>query len=295
MDRQGRVTVYTGSSPHGQGHETAFAQLASQEFGIPLERVTVVWGDTAQVPVGIGTFGSRSAATGGSAVVDASRKLKSKLLEEASKVLETPAESLVIRGGEIFSKRDRQQQTPLLSLESLLEKLNLNEASAESVFDLKSMVYSSGAHLCALTLDVESGKVEIARYVVVEDCGRMINRVIVEGQLHGGVIHGVGGALLEKLEYDPDGNLLSTSLMDYCIPSAVDSPGLELFHETTPSKVTLDGAKGVGESGTIGSYAAIINALNDAISQAGSSVQLNIAPSTFDSIYSALIPTGEES
>jgi carbon-monoxide dehydrogenase large subunit len=141
-------------------------------------------------------------------------------------------------------------------------------------------------------LDVELGKVKIVKYVVVEDCGTMINKTIVEGQLHGGVMHGVGGALFERLAYDDEGNLLSSTFMDYNIPEAPDSPDVEVFHKVTPSTATLDGVKGVGESGTNAAYAAVMNAVNDALSQVGAGLELNMAPATPDSIFSALKMNG---
>ncbi len=290
LDKSGKVKVYTGSSPHGQGEETTFAQLASEELGVPLESVTVVWGDTTLIPKGIGTYGSRSAATGGSAVVDASRKLKAQLLARASEALGVDAKSLEIRGGALV--RASRPDVVLATLRDVLAKQRADEVSASSVFTLTGMSYSSGVHLCALTLDVELGKVKIVKYVVVEDCGRMINKTIVEGQLHGGVLHAVGGALFERLAYDSEGNLLSSNFMDYNIPTALDSPNVEVFHETTPSTVTLNGAKGVGESGTNGSYAAVINALNDALSQLGTGAEVNMAPATPDAIFRILSAIG---
>jgi len=286
LERNGRVTVYTGSSPHGQGEETTFAQLASEELGVPFDKVAVVWGDSVLVPYGIGTFGSRSAATGGSAVVDACRKLKTKLFAKVSEVTGTDAQALAIHDGRIVNTS--QPNAKPLSITEILEKMELPEISAESTYRLGSMDYSSGVHLCALTLDVQLGKVKIVKYVVVEDCGRMINKTIVEGQLHGGVIHAVGGALFEKLAYDDQGNLLTSTLMDYSIPTALDSPNIEVFHEVTPSTITLNGAKGVGESGTNAGYAAVINALNDALSNVRPGTQVNMAPATPDSIFAAL-------
>ena len=286
LEKNGKVTVYTGSSPHGQGEETTFAQLASEELGVPLDKIAVVWGDSVLVPVGIGTFGSRSAATGGSAVVDASRKLKAKLLAKASEITGTELRALAIRDGRLVDTEQPGAKLPTLA--QILEKLGPGEISAESRFRLASMDYSSGVHLCALTLDVELGKAKIVKYVVVEDCGRMINKTIVEGQLHGGVIHAVGGALFEKLAYDDQGNLLTSTLMDYSIPTSLDSPNIEVFHEVTPSTITLNGAKGVGESGTNAGYAAVMNALNDALSNVRPGAQVNVAPATPESIFAAL-------
>ena len=272
LDRRGNVTVYTGSSPHGQGIETTFAQLASEELNVPLGRVSVVWGDSVQVPMGIGTFGSRSAVTGGSAVVDASRKLKAQLVD--------------ISKGALIDASINRPGSPTIA--EVLEKQGLAELSAESIYKVGSMSYSSGVHLCALTLDVDTGKAKIVRYVVVEDCGRIINKKVVEGQLHGGVVHAIGGALLEKLGYDDQGNLLTTTFMDYCIPTALDTPDVEVYHETTPSTETLNGAKGVGESGTIVGYAAVMNAVNDALSNVRPGAQVNLAPATPDSIFAAI-------
>ena len=286
VNRNGAVTVYTGSSPHGQGEETTFAQLASEELGVPLGAVHVVWGDTALIPRGVGTFGSRSAATGGSAVVDATRKLKSQLLAKASEVLAAQGHSVEIRGGAFVDSSN--PEVVLGTFGDLLERMHVDDVSAGTVFTLKESSYSSGVQLCALTLDVELGKIKIVRYVVVEDCGTMINKTIVEGQLHGGVLHGIGGALFEKLAYDEEGNLLTTTFMDYNIPEAPGSPDVEVFHRVTPSTATLDGVKGVGESGTNAAYAAVMNAVNDALSQVRPGLELNLAPATPNSIFSAL-------
>jgi carbon-monoxide dehydrogenase large subunit len=272
LDRSGKVNVYTGSSPHGQGIETTFAQLASEELNVPIDRVSVIWGDSVLVPAGIGTFGSRSAVTGGSAVVDACRKLKAQLVAASNGRL-TDA-----------SKRGPGE----LTIAEVLDKRGLAELSSESTYKVEGMSYSSGVHVCALTLDAELGRVKIVKYVVVEDCGRIINKKVVEGQLQGGVIHAIGGALLEKLVYDDQGNLLNSTFMDYCIPTALDSPDVEVFHEATPSEETLNGAKGVGESGTIVGYAAVMNALNDALSVVRPGAQVNVAPATPDSIMAAI-------
>ena len=286
LDRNGKVTVYTGSSPHGQGIETTFAQLASEELKVPLDRVSVVWGDSVLVPAGVGTFGSRSAVTGGSAVVDASRKLRAQLFARVSELTGTKAEALSISDGRLVNTSRPSAELPTIA--EILERLGLAEMSAESTYKVSSMSYSSGVHLCALTLDAELGTVKILRYVVVEDCGTMINKKIVEGQLHGGVVHAVGGALFEKLAYDEQGNLLTGTLVDYGIPTALDSPDVEVFHEVTPSTGTLNGTKGVGESGTIVGYAAVMNALNDALSLVRPGARVDVAPATPDSILAAI-------
>ncbi|HZW57518.1 MAG TPA: xanthine dehydrogenase family protein molybdopterin-binding subunit [Nitrososphaerales archaeon] len=293
LNKRGEVQVYTGSSPHGQGHETAFAQLASEELGVPFEKVKVMWGDTTLIPRGIGTFGSRSASAGGSAVVDASRKLKAILLGKASKLLDTDRNSLDIRNGCIVEAK--QPEKPLIGLGEIVDKLGMSEISADSKFAAKSTAsHSSGVHLCALSLDTETGMVRIEKYVIVEDCGRIINKAIVEGQLHGGVISGVGGALLEKMVYDNDGNLLTSDFLNYSIPTSSDSPNIEIFHKVTPSS-SLNQTKGVGESGTIASYAAIINALNDALSQFKEGApEVNIAPAFPEIVHSALYGEGNE-
>lgn len=288
LQKNGDVIVYTGSSPHGQGEETTFAQLASQELETPIEKIRVVWGDTGLIPFGVGTFGSRSAAIGGSAVVEASRKLKSKLLERAAEALAADQISLQLNPGFIIVDTSRPSESQL-TVQEVFERLGTTELTADSKFTAKAMSYSSGAHLCAVTLDVETGKVKVSKYVVVEDCGRMINRLVVEGQIHGGVIHGIGGSLLEELAYDSDGNLLEVTFGDYSIPSSMDSPDVEVYHKTTPSTATLDGVKGVGESGTIGSYAAVMNALNDALSQVRSDARVDIAPALPEQVFNALV------
>jgi aerobic carbon-monoxide dehydrogenase large subunit len=285
LNKRGELRIFTGSSPHGQGHETAFAQLASEELGVPFEKVQIVWGDTFAIPKGVGTFGSRSASAGGSAVVEASRKLKSDLIQRAAKIIKTDPKLLDIRDGSVIETK--RPQNVLMGLGEIIERLGLAEISADSKYSVRSMAHSSGVHLCALTLDTETGLARIERYAVAEDSGRIINKAIVEGQLQGGVINGVGGALLEEMAYDDNGNLLTTNFMDYSIPGATDSPNLEIFHKVTPSS-SLTQTKGVGESGTIASYAAVMNALNDALSQFKEARQVNIAPATPEKVRSAL-------
>jgi carbon-monoxide dehydrogenase large subunit len=281
------VTIFTGSSPHGQGHETTLAKLASQELGIPIEKIRVVWGDTEYLKNSVGTFGSRSAVTGGSAVVDASRKLREQVITEASKSLNIDRNELSLTDGNIVRVDKQGRLHVIASFEEMLRTIG-RDIEAYSDFKLNSLTFSSGAHLCALLLDRETGKVEFKKYVAVDDCGRVINRQIVDGQIHGGVAHGLGGAILEEISYDSSGQPLATAFLDYTIPTSVDVPDIEVEHVETPSQVTLNGARGVGESGTIAAYPAIFNAINDAIWEIDPSAEVCIAPATPEMIFRAI-------
>jgi carbon-monoxide dehydrogenase large subunit len=276
----GKITVYTGSSPHGQGHETTLAEICAEELDLPLENVKISWGDTDKLSVGIGTYGSRSTAAGGSAIIEASRLLKSEILQAASKRLSADASTLRFVGGKVCDNNGKI----LMSLGDLLEGTNGIEVNSK--FELKSYPFAAGAHLCALSIDMETGKLEIEKYVVVDDCGKIINSMIVDGQIHGAVAHGIGGAILEEIPYDDDAQPLATNFLTYLLPSATDVVDPEIFHLEFPSPLTLNGAKGVGETGTIGAYPAIFNALDDALSQVGAS--LNIAPATPEKVFEAM-------
>ncbi|AKA48064.1 hypothetical protein IX51_01960 [uncultured archaeon] len=286
VNKNGEVYIYTGSSSHGQGHETAFAQLASEELGVPIDKVKVVWGDTDQVPRGVGTFGSRSGAAGGSAVVDASRRLKSEILKRASKILRKDKSSLDFCNGNIVEAN--HQQNVLIKIGDILEKLGVKEISAISKYSSRSARDASAAHLCSVTLDPELGTVKIVKYLVVQDSGRIINKTIVEGQLHGGVVHAVSGSLFEKVAYDDQGNLLTGTMMDYNIATALDSPDIEIIHRGTPFAGALNGVKGVGESGTMAGYAAVMNAINDALDHVRPGARIDLAPATPDAIIAAI-------
>jgi carbon-monoxide dehydrogenase large subunit len=288
----GKVNVITGSSPHGQGLETSLAELCARELSVPLKDITVRYGDTSLLPFSIGTFGSRSIAVGGSAVVDAARKIKEEITKRIAKLSGLRADEVTLQNGLIVKNQagTRQQtKTVLMSLGDLVKKTGPIEVFSD--FSLKALPFASGAHVCALTVDKESGKVKIHRYVAVDDCGNEINQMIVEGQLHGGIVHGIGGSLLEEVTYSSDGQLLSTNFLDYTIPSAIEIPDeFKIIHVETPSPLTLNGAKGVGESGTIAAYPCVFNALNNALAQAGSKSELNIAPAFPEHITNALNP-----
>ena len=287
-----RIKVWTGSSPHGQGLETTYAQLAAAEFGIPLERVTVFYGDSNTLPWGIGTFGSRSLSIGGSAVVDACRKAKTELVVKASEILGMPKEELKIERGQLVRKQTRESsdigdKDLIMPLSSLTEKTGLVEASSDYI--AKGVPFASASHLCALTIDRKTGMVHIEKYFLVDDCGVPINPMIVRGQLHGGIIHGIGGALYEEIVYSEEGQPMTTNFMDYTIPTAMELPDqICLDHIETASPLTLHGSKGVGETGTIGAFPAIFNAINDAFAGAGSKNELNIAPVFPESILRSL-------
>jgi len=281
LNSRGNFVLYTGSSPHGQGLETSLAQLVSEEMNVPLDRVHVIYGDTDLIPSGVGTFGSRSIAAGGSAAVDVARKLKVQLLEGASKITGLALNQLTFHDDTMWGPDKKT-----IILQELFAKLGIEELSASTEYKMSQSTFASGAHMCALIVDRETGKISFQRYVAVDDAGRIINRAIVDGQIHGGIVHGIGGAIYEELLFDSEARPLTTNFMDYLIPSAAESPDIEILHVETPSTITLDGARGVGESGTIAAYPAIFNALEDALQEIGAT-GLKIAPATPERVFLA--------
>jgi len=273
LNISGDIVLYTGSSPHGQGLETTLAQLVSEELNVSMEKVRVVYGDTDLIPFGIGTFGSRSIAAGGSAAVEVARRLKAEILH-----------NLKERGIDAsdFSFSDHSILTPsgeAFQIDEMLGKLGIKELSASTEFKMSQSTFASGAHLCSIILDLDTGKIQIKKYVAVDDVGRIVNEQIVDGQIQGGVIHGVGGSIYESLAYDSECRPLATTFIDYLIPSAVEAPDIEVVHVETPSNITLDGARGAGECGTVAAYPTVINAINDALREAGVA-SMNIAPAS---------------
>jgi len=274
VEPSGRVTVLTGSVPHGQGHETAWAQIVADELGVPLENVRVRYGDTGVVPVGIGTFGSRSAALAGSALVVAAEKVRQKALQIAAHLLEASPEDLVYEGGRIFVRgapgravtleqvaRAAYSRAPAPGIEPGLE--------ATAYFQAPQEGYSFGAYVAVVRVDPETGVVRLEKMVAVDDCGRVINPLLVEGQIHGGLAQGIGQALLERVAYDENGQLLTGTLMDYAVPRAEDLPAFVVDRTETPGPGNPLGVKGVGEAGTIGAPPAIVNAVVDALAPLG--------------------------
>lgn len=280
VDPTGKVTVAASIHSHGQGLETALAQLAADELGVPFEDVTVIYGDTATSPYGVGTFASRSAVLGGGATIKASRKLATKMKQIASHLLEVAPEDLNIQNGQFVVKGAPHLQISFREVARIAYQRpdllppdvepTLSTTERYSTIDGRG-TFSNAVHAAVIEVDRETGQIDILRYIVVEDCGRMINPMIVDGQVHGGVVQGIGGTLFEELAYEPNtGQLLTGTLMDYLLPTATDVPAnIEVYHLETPSPFTLGGIKGTGEGGAIAPYAAISNALTDAMRSQG--------------------------
>jgi carbon-monoxide dehydrogenase large subunit len=275
MDASGRVVVATGAVNSGQGHETSFAQVAADALGIPLDWVTVIGGDTAAVPFGIGTFASRSAVTAGSSIVEAAARVREKLVRAAAALLEAAAEDVEIEDGQAFVRGTPGSAVPLArvvqaSLPTFARPgVAPPDFEASAYHHVPTVTYASAVHVAQVEVDVGTGLVRLLRYVVAHDCGRVINPLIVEGQVHGGVAQGVGGALFEDLVYDDSGQLLTGTLMDYLVPTATDLPRLETVHLEYPSPRNPLGVKGLGEGGAISPPAAIANAIEDALAPFG--------------------------
>lgn len=294
MDPSADVTVTTGTSAHGQGHETTLAQVVADRLGLPVERIKIRQGDTDLAGYGWGTFGSRSAAIGGGAVRRASELLGQRLRELAAALLEAEPEDIELGDG---SARRRDDPDTAISLEELAELAHLRAdrlpkgaepgLSARATFDVPGDgTFSNATHGVVTELDPATGQVRILRYVVVEDCGVVINPRIVDGQVRGGVTQGIAGALYEQLDYDEDGQPTTASLMDYQAPTATEIPEVTVDHLETPCAFTETGAKGMGEGGTIGAPAAVLNAVNDALT--GTGVELDAVPITPETVHRAL-------
>jgi carbon-monoxide dehydrogenase large subunit len=303
IEPTGKVTVMTGASPHGQGQETSFAQIAADELGVDLNDVTVIHGDTAIVQYGIGTFGSRATAVGGTAVLIAIQKLKEKAAKIAAHILQGDASSLSFEGGRYslpagdgsstgtsdpvvpvgeapagaLPEPQTEGRTSLTIQEIALAAHIAKELppdtepglSATYFFEPKNFTFPFGTHICVVEIDKETGETKFLRYVAVDDCGKVINPLLVDGQIHGGIVQSIGQALYEEVVYDEQGQLVTGELMDYAIPRASQLPWFELDRTETPSPVNPLGVKGVGEAGTIGATPAIVNAIVDALSPYG--------------------------
>jgi carbon-monoxide dehydrogenase large subunit len=275
IERTGKVTVLTGASPHGQGQETAFAQIIADEFGIDPNDVVTLHGDTARVAAGIGTFGSRGTAVGGTAVYLAAQDLKEKMRKISAHLLASTPDKIEFVDGKLMTRGDSggaMSFNEVVSIAYNAVKLPPGmEPGLEATrfFEPSNFTFPFGTHVCVVEIDEETGEPRITKYVAVDDCGNVINPLLVEGQVHGGLVQGIGQALHEEVVYDENGQLLTGSLMDYAVPRAHDFPEFELDRTVTPSPVNPLGIKGVGEAGTIGSTPAVVNAIVDALSPLG--------------------------
>ena len=304
IEPTGKVTILTGASPHGQGQETSFAQIAADELGVDINDIKVVHGDTSIVQYGIGTFGSRATAVGGTAVLKAIEKLKEKASKIAAHLLQTDSSHVAFLQGRFIKQEPRAAaageasrpsvpvgQAPAGSLpepqgngkssvtfqEIALAAHLAKELppgmepglSATYFFEPKNFTFPFGTHVCVVEIDKETGEIKIVRYVAVDDCGKVINPMLVDGQVQGGIVQSIGQALFEEVVYDEQGQLITGELMDYALPKAAQVPWFELDRTETPSPVNPLGIKGVGEAGTIGATPAIVNAIVDALSPYG--------------------------
>ncbi|HEY2304450.1 MAG TPA: xanthine dehydrogenase family protein molybdopterin-binding subunit [Streptosporangiaceae bacterium] len=285
VDDTGAATVFTGSSAHGQGHHTAWAMLVQNELGIPMESITVVHGDTDAIPEAIGTFGSRSLQLGGTAVVQAAGVVKEQARRLAAEMIEAAEADLELdtaRG----TWQVRGDPASALSWGQIAERAGPDGLAADARFDASAPTFPFGAHLAVVEVDTETGKATLVRHVTVDDAGRILNPVLAEGQRHGGIAQGVAQALLEEVRYDPDGNPLTSTLVDYAAITATELPSFELVASETPTPINPLGAKGIGEAGTVGSTPAVLNAVIDAVSHLG--VRHIDMPATPEKVWAAI-------
>jgi carbon-monoxide dehydrogenase large subunit len=261
----GSATILTGTSPHGQGHQTAWAMLASEELGIPVDKITLRWGDTDLIPEGGGTGGSRSLQQGGAAVQQASKDLIEVARERAAAELEASPADLVfdVARSAFAVAGDPEAAVPLAALAEE-ERLFVR-----TVFSAPGATYPFGSHVAVVDVDTETGKVVLRRMITVDDAGRVLNPLLAEGQRHGGIAQGAAQALCEEFVYDAEGNPLTASFADYPFLSATEVPSFELADMVTPTTYNPLGAKGIGEAGTIGATPAVQNAVVDAVAHLG--------------------------
>jgi carbon-monoxide dehydrogenase large subunit len=269
----GTITVTTGATPQGQGLKSMLAQVTAEIFGVTPESIRVVDGDTSASPLGLGAFASRQAVTAGNAASHAARLVAEKAIHAASAMLNISADDLVLTGGKV---KGRGMQGIELTLAEIARGLNGTPGmalpgnlppglAASADFQPTGLAYTNGAHICEVEVDIATGRISLLRYVVVHDCGRMINPMLVEGQIAGAVTHGIGAALFERMQHDANGQPLTTTLADYLLPPSDVLTRIEIHHMESPSPLNPLGVKGAAESGTIGAPAAIASAVEDAL------------------------------
>jgi carbon-monoxide dehydrogenase large subunit len=289
LDSRGKVIVTLAAPPQGQGYQTVFAQICADAMGLRMDDIEVVTGDTATIPFGVGTFASRVMANAGPSVFQAGAALKQKLLAVAAHVLEAAPGDLELAEGCARVRGFAGRTVPLAEIARIgngaVPGVSMPEGvpaglETSAYFTPKRGGYASGVHLCVVDVDAETGRVDIVRYVVGHDCGTVVNPLLVEGQVYGGVAHGLSNALYEEAIYDEQGQPLATSYLDYTLPSAQEVPRMDVFHLVTPSPLNPLGVKGAGEAGTIGAPAAISGAVEDALRPFGVKVtRLPLNPS----------------
>jgi aerobic carbon-monoxide dehydrogenase large subunit len=271
----GSATLYTGTSPHGQGHETGFAQIVADRLGIDPQQVDVIHGDTQTGPFGLDTYGSRSLAVGGEAAARAANKVAAKAKAIVAHQLEAAPEDIELRDGK-FSVRGSPDKGLTLAEVAGATYVTMEMPAGmepgldeQSFYDPENFVFPFGAHACVVDVDPETGKVKIVRYVAVDDCGPAINPMLIDGQVHGGVVQGIGQALYERVHYDESGQLVTGTFVDYALATAAELPSFETDRTETPSPVNSLQVKGVGEAGTIAATPAVTNAVIDALRPLG--------------------------
>jgi carbon-monoxide dehydrogenase large subunit len=276
LEPSGKVTAYSGASSQGQGHRTTLAQVVATAMSVPIEDVNVVGGDSSGVVEGFGTLASRTAVVAGNAIFDASATLRDRVLELASKMLEVPVDELELSQGVVRSRTQGGVSLDLAKIAQFLSPFNPHrpagapiELEASSVYQPETVTWAAGAHAAVVSVDLRTGLVRVLRYAVAHDSGRVINPQIVDGQIVGGVMQGIGYALYERMVYDEDGQLLTGSFMDYTLPTAAEAPEFRVTHVDVPSPLNRLGLKGVGEGGAIGPPAAIANAVEAALADLG--------------------------
>lgn len=291
VDPSGFVEARIGSSPHGQGLSTSLAQIIADEIGIAPQHIRVIHGDTDNTPYGWGTFASRSLVISGGATLIAARKVRAKLIRIASHLLEAAPHDIVLEDGEAkVAGTDRSVTIMDMARQAYTQTHRFKGEVEPGLTETGSYdpagTFSNACHVAVVEVDTETGRVHIEKYLVAEDAGRIINPMIADGQVHGGIAQGIGNALLEEIIYDETGNILSSTLADYLPPTAHEIPPIELHHLETPSTTSITKAKGLGEGGGIGAPAAVINAVNDALAPFG--VEIDEMPATPQRIRAVL-------
>ncbi|MHB8575733.1 MAG: xanthine dehydrogenase family protein molybdopterin-binding subunit [Dehalococcoidia bacterium] len=275
IERSGSIEVQTGASPHGQGQETTFAQIVADEFGVPIETVRVIHGDTDKVKHGVGTFGSRGTTVGGAAVLMAANKVKEKMKKFAAHMMDANEDDLEVGGGRVFVKGSPDRGVGMAELVGAaygamsLPPDTEPGLEAQAYFEPPNFSFPFGVHAAVVEVDAETGEIAITKYVAVDDCGTVISPLLVDGQIHGGVAQGIGQALFEEVVYDDHGQLISGSLMDYGVPHAENLPNFITDRTVTPNPMNPLGAKGIGEAGTIAATPTIVSAVCDALKSFG--------------------------